>query len=50
MKGEGFTGDLAKAFLDELRALASLDHPNIVRYFNSWLETQSTDDSDSSSE
>lgn len=26
------------ALLNELRTLARLDHPNIVRYFNGWLE------------
>lgn len=27
------------ALLNELRVLARLDHPNIVRYYNGWLET-----------
>ena len=30
--------------LNEVRAMAKFDHPNIVRYYNSWIESKSFDE------
>lgn len=46
---DGNTKQLNKKITREVKLLSRLNHENVVRYFNSWIESGTTDDTDNDS-